>query len=118
MIAVFTKYDQFRFDIEMRLEDQDLDANAQLHVEIDRVFNQGYLANLEGAPPYICLESEVSMTVEIYTILMSRAEMHQASEASAQCNALIELSESAVSLMLLAVRRCNLELSINQAVRK
>jgi len=121
VIAVFTKYDQFRWDIEMRLEDQDRDAEAQLHVEIDRVFNQEYLANLKGAPPYICLESEVSMAVETYTILISlAAELHK---AGARCSALIELtsdalSGSAVSLMLLAVQRCNLELSINQAVRK
>lgn len=44
-------------------------------------------------------------------------------EAGAQCSALIELtsdalSGSAVSLMLLAFQRSNLELSINQAVRK
>jgi hypothetical protein len=46
-------------------------------------------------------------------------------KADAECNALIELtsasdalSGSAVSLMLLAVQRRNLELSINQAVRK
>jgi hypothetical protein len=70
VIAVFTKYDQFRSDIELRLEDQDRDAKAHLDAEIDRAFNQEYLANLEGAPPYICLESEVSMTVET-SILIS-----------------------------------------------
>jgi hypothetical protein len=70
VIAVFTKYDQFRSDIELRLEDQDRDAK-HLDAEIDRAFNQEYLANLEGAPPYICLESEVSMTVETSTILIS-----------------------------------------------
>jgi hypothetical protein len=73
VIAVFTKYDQFKCDIEMRLEDQDRDA-TQLHVEIDRAFNQEYLANLKGAPPYICLESEVLMTVETHTILISLAQ--------------------------------------------
>jgi hypothetical protein len=70
VIAVFTKYDQFKCDIEMRLEDQHRDAKAHLDVEIDRVFNQEYLANLEGAPPYIRLESEVSTTVETSTILI------------------------------------------------
>jgi len=74
VIAVFTKYDQFRCDIEMRLEDQDRDAEALLHVEIDRVFNQEYLANFKGAPPYICLESEVSVIVGTYTILISLAQ--------------------------------------------
>jgi hypothetical protein len=71
VIAVFTKYDQFRSDIELRLEDQHRDAKAHLDVEIDRAFNQKYLANLEGTPPYICLESEVSITAETSTILIS-----------------------------------------------
>jgi hypothetical protein len=70
VIAVFTKYDQFRCDIEMKLEGR-RDAKAHLHVEIDRVFNQEYLANLKEAPPYICLESEVSMSAETCTILIS-----------------------------------------------
>jgi hypothetical protein len=74
VIAVFTKYDQFKNDIEMRLEDQPRDTEAQPHVEIDRVFHQSYLANLKGAPPYICLESKVSMTVETCTLLISLAQ--------------------------------------------
>ena len=70
VIAVFTKYDQFRYDIEMRPENQDRDAKAQLHVEIDRVFKQEYLDNLKETPPYICLESEVSVIVGTYAILI------------------------------------------------
>jgi hypothetical protein len=80
VIAVFTKYDQFKRDIEMKLEDQHRDAKANIHVEIDRVFNQEYLANLKGAPPYIRLESEVSMTVEPYTILISLSRRNAPSE--------------------------------------
>jgi hypothetical protein len=119
VIAVFTKYDQFKNDIEMRLY-QEHNAEVQLHDEIERVFNQEYLANLKGAPPYIRLESEVSMTVETYYTDFSHAEMHK---DGAHCNPLIELtsnalSGSAVSLMLLAVQKCNLNLSIDQAIRK
>jgi hypothetical protein len=116
VIAVFTKYDQFRFDIETKLVDQDRDA------EIDRVFNQEYLAHLKGAPPYICLESEPRFgdCRNIYYLISLATDMH---EAGTQCSALIELtsdalSGGAVSLMLLTVQRCNLELSINHAVRK
>jgi len=101
VIAVFTKYNQFKIDI----EDHDHDAKAQVHVEIDHdhVFNEQYLARLKGTPLYIRLE--------------------KTHKAGAECNALIELtsdalSGSAASLMLLAVQRSNLELSINQAVRK
>jgi len=82
VIAVFTKYNEFRFEIErsLRLEDQDPDAKAQLHAEIDRVFNEHYLAHLKRTPPYICLEnlaslkSEVSATVETHTELISLAQ--------------------------------------------
>ena len=71
VIAVFTKYNQFKRDIEM---DQDDDAQAQLHVQIDSVFSAKYLAILKGTPPYICLESEVSVIVETLTELTSRAQ--------------------------------------------
>ena len=41
----------------MKLEDEgrpEMDLNA----EVENIFNQHYLANLNGLPPYICLESE------------------------------------------------------------
>jgi hypothetical protein len=59
VIAVFTKYDQFRRDIEMRLEDEDRDQETQLDVEVESAFNEHYLAGLTGPPPFIRLESEV-----------------------------------------------------------
>jgi hypothetical protein len=59
VIAIFTKYDQFRREIKMKLEDEqgdaaDLDAEA----EAENVFNERYLANLRGSPSFICLESK------------------------------------------------------------
>ena len=57
MIAVFTKYDQFKRDVGMKLEDQGVDP-AMLNDEMDRIFNQEFLANLEGSPPSVRLESE------------------------------------------------------------
>jgi hypothetical protein len=59
VIAVFTKYDQFRREIKMKLEDRhgyavDLDAN----LEADRIFHERYLAHLKGSPSLVCLESE------------------------------------------------------------
>jgi len=74
VIAVFTKYNQFKCDFEMGLEDHDHDAKAQLHVEIDHVFNQEYLAHLKGTPLHIRLESEVSVIVETHTELISLAQ--------------------------------------------
>jgi hypothetical protein len=59
VIAVFTKYDQFKREIRMKWEDQhgnaaDLDADA----ETERIFNECYLANLKGSPLVVRLESK------------------------------------------------------------
>jgi len=57
VIAVFTKYDQFKRDIMIKLEDQDRDP-ALLNHEMERTFGEHYLANLGRSPPFVCLESE------------------------------------------------------------
>jgi hypothetical protein len=57
VIAVFTKYDQFRRNIRIKLEDQCRDP-LLLDNEVARVFNERYLASLRGSPPFVCLESE------------------------------------------------------------
>ena len=58
VIAVFTKYDQFKHDIKMKLEDEDRDQEMDLNAEVDNIFHQHYLAGLNGPPPFIRLESE------------------------------------------------------------
>ena len=58
VIAVFTKFDQFKHDIKMRLEDQGRDPETELDAEVENVFNQHYLASLDGPPPFIRLESK------------------------------------------------------------
>jgi hypothetical protein len=55
--VVFTKYDQFKRNIEMELEDQHRDR-AELDVEVEKIFRQHYLAGLSGSPPFVCLESK------------------------------------------------------------
>ena len=57
MIAVFTKYDQFRRDIVMKLADQHRDPML-LNDEMERIFSKYFLANLEDSPPFVQLESE------------------------------------------------------------
>ena len=54
VIAVFTKYDQFRRDIMLKLEDQDCDP-ALLNDEMERAFGEHYLANLRRSPPFVRL---------------------------------------------------------------
>jgi len=58
LIAVFTKFDQFKRDIKMKLEDEERDREMDLDTEVENIFNQHYLARLNGPPPFICLESE------------------------------------------------------------
>ena len=65
MIAVFTKFDQFRREINFRLEDQGLDPSTDpglLNAEVERIFEKQYLANLRGAAPFVRLESEDLIT--------------------------------------------------------
>ena len=56
VIAVFTKYDQFKRDIKMKLEDEN--RKADLDAEVEEIFDQHYLANMGGDPPFVRLESE------------------------------------------------------------
>ena len=60
VIAVFTKYDQFKRNIKMKSEDEGYGtlAGAQLDAEAESVFNQYYLAGLSGPPPLVRLEGE------------------------------------------------------------
>jgi hypothetical protein len=121
VIAVFTKHDQFRRDIKIKLEDQHRDPSL-LDTEVESVFNEHYMAGLTGPPPFMRLESEdFDDHRDMYYTKSSPAEMHKPGE---QCNGLIEttanaLSDPVVALMLLAVQRDHhLELSINYAIRR
>ena len=60
MIAVFTKYDQFKLDIKMKLEDEGRDVGTHFDTEVESVFGRYYLASLSGPPPFVRLESEGS----------------------------------------------------------
>ena len=62
VIAVFTKYDQFKRNIVMKSEDEGHGplAGDQLDTEVENVFKEYYLDNLSGTPPppLVRLESE------------------------------------------------------------
>jgi len=99
IIALFTKYDQFKRNVKIKFKghpETDIDA------EVKRGFEQGYLDNLSSRPPpFICLE-----------------RMHKDGQ---QCTDLIKLtadslSGGVVALMLIAVQKDNLELSITFAI--
>ena len=58
VIAVFTKYDQFKRDIKMKLEDEGRDPETHIDAEVKSVFDQYYLGSLSGPPAFVRLESE------------------------------------------------------------
>jgi hypothetical protein len=57
VIAVFTKYDQFRREVKMKLEDQYPDLTP-VDDDVENIFNTHFLGNLKGSPPFVRLESK------------------------------------------------------------
>ena len=57
-------YDQFKREIKMKLEDRHDHSEIHLDAEVKSVFDQYYLANLSGPPPFMCMESEDFITNE------------------------------------------------------
>ena len=118
VIAVFTKYDQFKRNIQMKLEDDGRGLGTHFDAEAESVFNQHYLGSLSGPPPFVRLESE-DFSQEIHTHFNSCSiGMHKPNQ---RCTDLIDatanaLSGGVVTLMLIAVQRDNLELSVKKAV--
>ena len=116
VIAVFTKFDQFKDDIKMKLQDEGCDAGTDFDTEVESVFNRRYLASLSGPPPFVRLESEYFFS-QFPPILIS-VGMHKDDQ---QCTDLLEVTANALSggvlaNMLLAKWRDNLELNIRLAI--
>jgi len=73
VIAVFTKYDQFRRETIFRLEDQGLDTSTNpvlLNAEVERTFNEQYLAKLTGSEPAVRLGGENFVNLPACTMLI------------------------------------------------
>ena len=58
VIAVFTKFDQFKRDIKMKLEDEGRDPETHFEAEVESVFYRSYLGGLSERPLFVRLESE------------------------------------------------------------
>jgi hypothetical protein len=121
VIAVFTKYDQFRRDVKMKLQDQDHGPEMDLDDEVERMFDQHYLASFtRKRPPFIRLQSECfGPNLKRATANSYHSGMHR---SDLRCTELIEITsntlrDDVVAVMLLAVQKDNLELSIKQAVK-
>ena len=70
VIAVFTKYDQFKLDIKMKLEDDGRDPETHFDAEVKNVFDRYYLGGLSGSPPFVRLEGE-DLFIQFTRILIS-----------------------------------------------
>ena len=60
IIAVFTKYDQFRLEMEFKLEDDELVNPGQdiIDAKIKKCFEEEYLEKIDEALRHVRLESE------------------------------------------------------------
>ena len=61
VIALFTKFDQFRRNVRMRLEDEGGGPEMDLYAKMERVFEHHYVAPLGEHVPFIRLEREGSI---------------------------------------------------------
>ena len=71
VIAVFTKYDQFKRNIKMTLEDEDRDVGTHFDIEVESVFDHQYLTHLGGTAPFVRLESEYFVFNQFTPIIIS-----------------------------------------------
>jgi hypothetical protein len=58
VIVIFTKFDQFKRDVKIKLEDRICGPEIHLNDEAECLFNKQYRASLMGSPLFIRLESE------------------------------------------------------------
>ncbi|KAF8257267.1 hypothetical protein EI94DRAFT_1759526 [Lactarius quietus] len=108
VIAVFTKFDQFKCNVEMDMQDEsddpdnypDSDVSAEM---AEKRFQDHYLGPLGNDAKYVRLEN-----------------MHM---KDSRCDCLVEmtaavLNEDTVALMLLAVQRGNIEFSVKTSLSR
>jgi hypothetical protein len=119
VIAVFTKFDQFKRNIEMELEDEGRDPGINLNDEVESLFREHYQASLGETPLFVRLESEdFSLSTNLCYANPCPAGMQIHGQ---RCTDLIEMTANALSrdvvgLMLVAVQKDNLALSIKEAI--
>ncbi|KAF8262503.1 hypothetical protein EI94DRAFT_678021 [Lactarius quietus] len=102
VIAVFTKHDQFLRNVKMHVEDYGNPDDEISHVA-ERRFKEHYLCHLGDGAKFLRLEKMHKPETRCRALLQETAEA---------------LNEDVVTLMLLAVQRKDLELSVNLAVKR
>jgi hypothetical protein len=77
VIAVFTKFDQFRREVKIKLEDSDQHrdsdppAGTDVDAEVETIFNEHFKAPLGESPLLVRLESEDSVDKLACTTLIA-----------------------------------------------
>jgi hypothetical protein len=59
VIAVFTKFERFKHEVETMLEDEGRDRETDLDAEVERKFEHYYVESVRERVPFVRLESEV-----------------------------------------------------------
>ncbi|KAF8267303.1 hypothetical protein EI94DRAFT_1581739 [Lactarius quietus] len=104
VIALFTKYDQFLRNVKMDVSDYpDKYPDSNAYQVAEKIFQDHYLRPLGNDAKYVRLE-----------------KMHM---EDSRCDGLVEetaaaLNEDTVALMLMAVQRGNIELSVKTVLRR
>jgi len=86
----------------MKLEDENRHPETLVDAEVKRVFEQQYLAGLSGPPPFLRMEKMQKDGQQCTDLITLTANL---------------LSGRVVTLMLVAVQKDNLEMSINHAIK-
>ncbi|KAH9053400.1 hypothetical protein EDB87DRAFT_1569278 [Lactarius vividus] len=110
VIAVFTKYDQFRRNVRIHVEDFG-SPDDDVHDVAEKRFQEHYVSPLGDDVRFVRLERRL------------RGKYRKMHKQSLGCDKLIEttaaaLNDDIVGLMLLAVQRGNLELSVKRALKR
>ncbi|KAJ7112362.1 hypothetical protein C8R44DRAFT_251870 [Mycena epipterygia] len=106
VIAVFTKFEAFRSNTRLNLEDEEReyeDLEDQTRRECEKVFRAEYLNRLGTSPKFVCLEGMEKPDARCDDLIKSTVDA---------------LNPEAVMLMLLAVQTQNLEVSVQYAVHR
>ena len=121
VIAVFTKYDQFQRNVKMHVEDYG-NPDDDVSDAVERLFEEHYLRHLGDGARFVRLESPLSVKCQMSRVSTDPL-VKEMQKPETRCHALLEetvevLNEDVVAMMLLAVQRTNLELSIKMAAKR
>ena len=123
VIAVFTKYDQFRRDVKMKLVSRSMRnvSVEDVKEEAERIFQEQYWNVIRGSSPrYVRLESKIHYHIFLCLVAsLYFVGMHKVGEP---CRTLITetadtLEMGVVPVMLLAVQRGDVEMSVKMALK-